>query len=138
FTLESAELADWMDFLFKDRHEERVRQAARARELDVTDAAEALPEMLEVCAADVELLPDAMSAMDAIALHEQERVAEEEEESVPPPLPAREEPRPQRKARRWPLVIVLLVALGAGGFYLHRYYELAPWALELLGQAPEP
>src|SRR5690606_9668848 len=114
FTLESAELAEWMGFLFEDRHEERVRQAARARELDVTDAAEALPEMLEVGAADVELLPDAMSAMDAIALHEQERVAEEEEESVPPPLPAREEPRPQRKARRWPLVIVLLVALGAG------------------------
>lgn len=127
FTLESAELAEWMGFLFEDRHEERVQQAARARELDVSEALEALPEMLDVGAADVvELLPDAISTMEAIALHEQES----SEGSTPPPLPVRE---PRKKTRRWPLVLLALVLLGVGGLYLHRHYELAPWALELLG-----
>src|SRR5690606_14193948 len=35
YTLESAELAEWMDFLFEDRHEEREAQARRVREMDI-------------------------------------------------------------------------------------------------------
>ena len=133
FTLESAELAEWMGFLFEDRHEERASQAARARELDVTHAIVALPEMLgDVAAGDVELLPDSMSAMEAIALHEP-RVASER---PPPPLPARASDPPPRSRRRGLMLLIALVALGLAGFYFHKNYEIAPWALELVGMSP--
>jgi serine/threonine-protein kinase len=89
FTLESAELAEWMDFLFDDRHQEREEQAARVRELDVSNIAAALPSTIgDVSAADVVLLPDSTSALSAI------ESAERAESETPPPLPARESPPP--------------------------------------------
>src|SRR5690606_20156402 len=119
YTLEAAELAEWMDFLFEDRHAEREAQARRVREMDISNVAVALPEMLgDVSAEDVRLLPDSTSALEAIAAAEREA----DEEAQPPPLPERRDPSrrvpnvstseesapPRSKRGRWPLVVLLL------------------------------
>ncbi|MCZ7683428.1 MAG: serine/threonine protein kinase [Sandaracinaceae bacterium] len=126
YTLEAAELAEWMDFLFDDRHEERERQARRVREMDVSDVAVALPEMLgEVAAEDVVLLPDSTSAMEAIAAAERGEIVRSEPPpalpeprdpapETPPPRASSPAPAPRRRASRWPVVILLLLALSAG------------------------
>lgn len=62
FTLESAEVAEWMDFLFEDRHEARVRQAARVRELDLSRVS-----VYEAMTGDVEREP-----LEALPVDEEE------------------------------------------------------------------
>lgn len=132
FTLESAELAEWMGFLFEEQHDERARQASRAREIDVSSAEALSPAQLvdDVAPGEVELLPDSMSAMDALIAHEQNTAA------PPPPLPSTPSAPPRARRGRW-LALLALLALAVGGYYLQRYYEPAPWLLELVGVSPE-
>ncbi|HJL15660.1 MAG TPA: serine/threonine-protein kinase [Sandaracinaceae bacterium LLY-WYZ-13_1] len=145
FTLESAELAEWMEFLFEDRREERIRQAARVRELDLADVS-----LYEVTAEDVELLESEPAPLEAMPIDEphdepgyssveasgpitkasHRAVASSREAgSEPPPLPA-------NKGRTWLWVAASLLALGAGGYVLSLYYEPAPWLVEMLGMGP--
>ncbi len=90
YTLEAAELAEWMDFLFEDRHQARERQAARVRELDVSNAALVISELVgeQASAEDVEMLRDSMPAIDAVVLSSEEHDAapEPQIEAQPPPL----------------------------------------------------
>jgi serine/threonine-protein kinase len=127
FTLEAAEIAEWMDFLFQDRHEQREQQATRVRELDVSDAEPARVETLYAHEADVELIDS--RSMDAIPL-------EDDRESVPTSSSARRRPTlptEKRSGMRW-IVALIAVALLAGGiYYAQLYYEPAPWALEMVG-----
>ncbi|MCB9595310.1 MAG: protein kinase [Sandaracinaceae bacterium] len=145
FTLESAELAEWMDFLFEKQKTARIEAARRVREMDISGVGAA--RLHEVTEADVQLLesnrPPAMEAVpyddddeDPIPAPEisgpmprQRRALKRPEAiSVPPELPT--------KKRRWWLWLLLLVGLAVGGYYLQLYYEPAPWFLEMIGRAP--
>ncbi len=57
--------------------------------------------------------------------------------SKPPPPPARELPKPKRKSRKWPVAVLGLVALAAGGHQIAQLLERSSLgkAQALVGQA---
>ncbi|MBX3274394.1 MAG: serine/threonine protein kinase [Sandaracinaceae bacterium] len=147
YTLESAELAEWMDFLFEEQKSARIEEARRVREMDVSAVATA--RLREVTEADVESLGPA-ERTEAVVLPDD---ADDDEVAVPEvsgPMPRQRralhvaEPTPLPVAPRshlgrWLALIVLLLGLAAGGYYLHLHYEMAPWFLDLIGRdAPSP
>lgn len=141
YTLESAELAEWMEFLFEERHAESVRKMSRVQEMDISDAA--LVSVYEVNADDVEILDSAAALLEAMPYDDegeppevtgpmpkaQRRVGMAAEEIDPPPRAT------WSSGRTTVMVLSALVLLLIGGYYLQYYYEPAPWFLELFGMA---
>ncbi|MGE0784627.1 MAG: serine/threonine-protein kinase [Sandaracinaceae bacterium] len=136
YTLESAELAEWMDFLFGERHREKIELSTRIQEMDLSNH-DAIP-LYEVTEADVELL-DSVPALEAVRIDDDEDAIAPPEVSAKVRVPAVSSPPEPRKRARWPWLLLALCALAAGGYYLQLYYEPAPWLLELLRmESPEP
>ncbi len=147
YTLESAELAEWMDFLFEEHKTQKIEQARKVREMDISAVATA--RLREVTEADVQLLesnrpppleavpygdddeepPIAVPEISGPMPRQRRALKRPEAISVPPELPV-------KKRGRWWILLLVLVVLGVGGFYLHKYYELAPWFLDLIGRTP--
>ena len=149
FSLESAELAEWMDFLFEDRHEERVEQAKRVQEMDLSRVHTG--PLYVLSDSEVALIGEDERSMLAIPLDEDEAHAYDSD------APSREVSGPIRKrvevaadatghdddeaqetsagSHGWGWVVLLLAiaALGLTGYFAHLYYEPAPWLLELFG-----
>jgi serine/threonine protein kinase len=147
FTLEAAELAEWMDFLFDDKHEEREAQVARVRALDVSHARRANPELLSH--EDVVMIdePSQPSEASLEAPDTEEDVAPPAAPpalpsalppaKTPPALPAKSAEPPREEAppssRKWLIAAVTIVGLAIGAYYLNLYYAPAPWLTDLFG-----
>lgn len=146
FTLEGAELAEWMELLFEEQREARQAQVARVRELDLRVAQRppersgepaalvAAPSALE-SAAEVRRLPEGPPE---VPLHGSATSAPGREPNPAPDgkrfTPAVVDPPARRRGPRWALALTLLPVLGVGGHVLNQYYEPAPWLLELVGR----
>ena len=143
YTLESAELAEWMGFLMSDQHAARLDQTKRVREMDISFVQPG--RLYEVTDADVEVIGS--EPLEAVPYEDNDGYAAPEVSgpmprqsrtpidgrvgavSAPPALPKK------KKKRGWLLVLLGLLALGVGGYYLHLLYEPAPWFLELIGRS---
>ncbi len=148
FTLESAELAEWMAFLLAPQHAARIEQTRRVREMDISSVQAG--RLYEVTDADVELLEPASAPLEAVPLPDDDDYDDDPPEiSGPMPRqrrrestagrdPAMSQPPalPVKKTRRWVVLLLSLVGLGLGGYYLQLYYEPAPWFLEIVGREP--
>lgn len=136
-TLESAEVAEWMDFLFEDRHLEREEQATRVQELDISDVTqtplyEVEPDEIE----PDEVEPDELESDELETADSNATPIESEEEEVlaekPAPVPlAAPEPAKPDALLRWVVALLIVAALAVGGYYLLARSEQS-------GPGPEP
>ncbi|MGF1464588.1 MAG: protein kinase [Sandaracinaceae bacterium] len=131
-TLESAEVAEWMEYLFHDRHEKLRRRADEVQHLDLSEVA-SVASLLS--ADDVELLDDEEEAAAAVvppatsvpfelatAVPPSERETRGAAQASPTPQPARSPvpdpnaaPPAKRRGRGFALAaLALLLLLGAG------------------------
>ena len=129
FTLESAELAEWMGFLFEERKKARLALVARAREVDPSKVGRTI-EPIEPIATPSEPAPKPAT----------EPRGEATAAPAPTPMPARvslPDPEPARSRTRWPIALAVLLALGGGLYYAwwDRWFDL-PFDLE--AQPNEP
>ncbi|CAG0990252.1 partial eukaryotic-like serine/threonine-protein kinase, partial [Anaerolineae bacterium] len=109
FTLESAELAEWMGFLFEERKKARLALVARAREVDPSKVGRTI-EPIEPIATPSEPAPKPAT----------EPRGEATAAPAPTPMPARvslPDPEPARSRTRWPIALAVLLALGGGLYY---------------------
>ncbi len=140
YTLESAELAEWMDFLFEEQHDERAAMAKRVREMDLSEVSRG--PLYEVTASDVELLDAAPVPLEAEPYDSDEDMAfgGVVEASGPIARSARTSiespdggaPPKKKRSRLW-LWATLAVLLLGWLYWVQLYYEPAPWVLEVLG-----
>ena len=140
YTLESAELAEWMDFLFEEQHDERAAMAKRVREMDLSEVSRG--PLYEVTASDVELLDAAPVPLEAEPYDSDEDMAfgGVVEASGPIARSARASiespeggaPPKKKRSRLWLWATIAVLLLG-GLYWVQLYYEPAPWVLEVLG-----
>ena len=146
YTLESAELAEWMDLLFEDRHQAQAERARRVQELDPKDLA-SVP-LYDITAADVVMLDSAPAPLEAVRLPDDDDDAAYVEASGPVAKRSRRRERAEpavaptpekpRGAPRWLLGVLVLAGLALAGYYFQLYYEPAPWILDALGLEAAP
>lgn len=144
FTLESAELAEWMDFLLEDRHAERLRRSAWVQEMDISHVSDV--PLYEVSSSDIEALDSDEAPLQASREPDDSRPPSE---SIDGSGTMPEAPRPTEEAddelpalpgsstgRNTMLVLLFLTVTAVGAYLMHYYYEPAEWLLEMFGMEP--